>query len=55
MMFSDPLQIHERTNTTRSSCQEKFCLRCLKHILEKMTSKRYLEDVLLKHLKDIST
>ena len=35
-------------------CLEKVCLRCLKGILEKMTSKRYLEDVFLRYLKDIS-
>ena len=37
------------------SCLNKICLRCLKDILEKTPSKIYLEDVLLKYLKDIST
>ena len=35
---------------SKSSCLDKFCLRCLKDILEKIASKRYLEDVLLRYL-----
>ena len=30
----------------------KICLRCLKNILGKMTSKGYLEDLLVRYLKD---
>ena len=38
----------------KSSCLDKVCLTCRKDILEKMTSKRYLEDVLVRYLKDTS-
>ena len=44
------LVLRHLTFVQKSSCLDKVCLRYLKNILEKMTSKKYLENVLLRYL-----